>query len=40
MMEEEQRIKNAFGIANDFLTPVLDRGMHPGDGHLYIGLQG
>jgi hypothetical protein len=34
MMEEEQRIRNAFGIANDFLTPVLDRGMHVRDARL------
>lgn len=33
MMEEEQQNQDAFGTANDFLTPVLDRGMHDRDAH-------
>lgn len=38
MMGGPQQIREAFDIAKNFLTPVLDRGMHVRDIKLHSGL--
>jgi hypothetical protein len=38
MMGGPHQIREAFDVAKNFLTPVLDRGMHARDVYLHLGL--